>query len=147
MENKEPKSQTLCLWVPETAQWARESPASCKEGSSEPSGRQGRRCPQSNRAESPAADAKGDQCGMEQHSGVGSSAVSTVMWSLPQLYLESCILDLSGSFDNCLGIPDGKWGISPGAYLLVVLLCRQGCSGHMCRYLRCVFLPDVSALT
>ena len=54
---------------------------------------------------------------------------------------------LLGLFGKCLGILDAKWGISPGAYLWVVPLCSHGCSDHMCRYLRCVSLPDVSALT
>ena len=45
-----------------------------------------------------------------------------------------------------LGTPAGKWGISPGASLWVVPLCRQGCSDPMCQYLRSVSLPDVSAL-
>ena len=49
-------------------------------------------------------------------------AVSAVVWSLPQLYLESGILHHSGSFDKCLGTPDAKCGISPGAYLWVVPL-------------------------
>ena len=40
-------------------------------------------------AEPPVADAKGDQRGMGQHSGVWSSAVSAVVWNLPQLYLEN----------------------------------------------------------
>ena len=46
-----------------------------------------------------------------------------------------------------LDTPVGKYGISPGAYLWGVLLCGHSCSDHMCRYLRCVSLPDVSALT
>ena len=58
------------------------------------------------------ADAKGDQHGVEQHSGVWSSVVSAVVWSLPQLYLESGVFHPSGSLDKCLGPPDGKWGIS-----------------------------------
>ena len=33
-------------------------------------GQQGRQSPQSSRAEPPVADAKGDQHGVEQHSGV-----------------------------------------------------------------------------
>ena len=52
----------------------------------------------SSRPEPPVADAKGDQCGMEQHSGVWSSAASAVVWSLSQLYLESCVFHPSGSF-------------------------------------------------
>ena len=36
--------------------------------------------PVGSRAESPAADAEGDQHGVEQHSGVWSSAVSAVVW-------------------------------------------------------------------
>ena len=38
----------------------------------------------------------------------------------PQLYPESGALHPSGSFDKCLGPPDAKWGISPGAHLWVV---------------------------
>ena len=86
------KSQSLGLQVWETARWARESSASCKEGSLEPGGQQGRRSPQSSRAAPSAADAKGDQRGVEQHCGVWSSAVSAVLWSLPQLYLERGVL-------------------------------------------------------
>ena len=92
-------------------------------------------------------DAKGDQHGMEQHSDVGHSAVSTVVWSLPQLYFESVFSTLLGVFDKCLGTPDGQCGISPGAYLWVALLWGHGYSDHMYRYLRCVSLPDVSAVT
>ena len=76
---------------------------------------------------------------------------------------------LLGLSDKCLVTPGAKWGIfsraygwdmavvldspagkcriSPGAHLWVVLLCRQGCSDHMCRYLWCVSLSDVSVLT
>ena len=76
MGNNEPKSQSLSLQVREATQWAREWSLSCKEGSLEPGGQQGRRSPQSSRAEPAVADGKGDQRGMEQHSGVWSSAVS-----------------------------------------------------------------------
>ena len=67
------------------------------------------------RAEPPAADAKGDQHGMEQHSGVRSSAVSAVVWSLPQLYLESGGLHPSGSLDKCLAhlMPGGEGAQEP----------------------------------
>ena len=120
-------------------------------------------------AEPPAADAKGDQCGMEQRCGVWSSAVPAVVWNLPQVYLESGVLPLSGSSDKCLGTPDAKcgicpgayglymavlldipedkWGICPGTYLWVVSLCRYSCFDHTCRYFKWVSLPDVSALT
>ena len=54
---------------------------------------------------------------------------------------------LLGLFDKCLGTPDTKWGLCPGVYLWVVPLCRHGCSDHVCRYLRCVSLPDMSILT
>ena len=96
MGNNKPESWSLSLQVQETAGWARELSVSCKK---DLQSQQGRRSPQSSRAESPAADAKGDQRGMEQYSGVWSSAVSTVVWSLPQLYLESGVLHPSGSFD------------------------------------------------
>ena len=46
-----------------------------------------------------------------------------------------------------LGTLDGNWGTFPGACLWVVPFCRPGCSDHVCRYVRCVSLPDVSALT
>ena len=108
MGNNEPESQSLSLQVRETAQWARESSVSCKEGLPEPGGQQSRRSPQSSRAEPAEADAKGDQHGVEQHSGVWSSAVSAVVWSLPEVYLERGVLHLSGFFDKCLGTFDGK---------------------------------------
>ena len=98
MGDNEPESQRPSLQVWETARWARESSESCKEGSLEPGGQQGRRSPQSSRAEPLVADAKGDQHGEEQHSGMRSSAVSAVIWILPQLYLESAVLHPSGSF-------------------------------------------------
>ena len=52
---------------------------------------------------------------------------------------------LLGLFDKCLGTPDGKCGISPGAYLwgpcsvdiVVLITCAD----------KCVSLPTVSALT
>ena len=126
MGNNEPKSQSLSLQVQETARWARELSESCKEGSLEPGGQQGRRSPQSSRAERPVAHVKEDQYGTKQPSGVWSSAVSAMVWSLPQLYPESGGVHPSGSLDWCLGTPDSKYGISPGAYLWVVLLCRHG---------------------
>ena len=98
MGNNEPKSRSLSLQVQEAAPWARELSASCKEAPPEPDGQQGRQSPKSNRAEPLAADAKGDQRGMEQHFGVWSSAVSAVVWTLLQLYLENCVLIPSGSF-------------------------------------------------
>ena len=100
--NNEPESQTLSLQVWEITQWARGSSASGKEGSLDPGGQQGRRSPQSSRAKPLATDAKGDQHGMGQHPGVWSSAVSAVVWSLPQLYLGSCVLHPSGSLYNFL---------------------------------------------
>ena len=130
--------------VQESAPWARELWASCKEGSPEPGGQQGRQSPQSSRAEPLAVNVKGDQQGMEQPSGVWSSAIWTVVWSLPQLYLESGAINPSGSFDKCLGTPDGEWGISPGAYLWMASLWRHGFL-TMCAS-RCVSLPGVSAL-
>ena len=45
-----------------------------------------------------AADTKGDPWGVEQHCGVWSLAVSTVVWNLPQLYLESGVLHPFRSF-------------------------------------------------
>ena len=68
--------------------------------------------------------------------------------------LESGALHPSGSLDMCLGIPDGKYGLSPGAYPWGIPLCRHGCSGHMFvlvtwlfwSHLWCVSLPDVSSM-
>ena len=142
-----PESQSLSQQVQETAQQAREPSASCKEESLEPGGQQDRRSPPFSRAEPLAANAKGYQCGIHQHSGVWSPGVSTVVWNLPKLYLESGVLHPSRSLNKGLGTPNGKWGLSPEAYLWVVLLCRHGCSGHVCRCLKCVSLPDVSAVT
>ena len=39
-------------------------------------------------AEPPVANAKGDQCGMGQQSGVWNLAVSAVVWSLPHYTLK-----------------------------------------------------------
>ena len=117
------------------------------QGSCQSLGRKDLQSQVGSRVEPPVADDKGDQHGVEQHSGEWSLAVSAVVWSLPQLYLESGTLHPSGSLDKCLGTPAGKWTISPGASLWVVPLCRHGCSDHMCQYLRRVSLPDVSALT
>ena len=65
MGDKKPELQGLSLQVWETAQWARALSESCKEGSPEPGGQQGRRSPQSSREEPPPADTKGDQHGVE----------------------------------------------------------------------------------
>ena len=70
---------------------------------------------------------------------------------------------LLGLFDKCLGTTDAKCGSCPGAcwwYMAVLLgtpdgkclsvgglLCRHGCSDHMCRYLKYLSLPHMSALT
>ena len=78
---------------------------------------------------------------------VWNSAVSAVVWSLPQLYLESGVLHPSGVFDKCFGIPAAKWGICPGSYLWVAPLYRLGCSDHVCRYLKCVSYADMPVLT
>ena len=79
----------------------------------------GQTSPQSSRVEPLVANAKEDQHDMEQQSGVWSSALSAVVWNLPQLYLESGVLHTSGSLDKCLGTPDGKmrnlpWSLSVG---------------------------------
>ena len=76
-----PKSQSLSLQAQEKAQWAKELSASCKEGSLESGRQKGRQSPQSSRAEPSAADAKGDQCGVEQPSGVWSLVVLAVVWN------------------------------------------------------------------
>ena len=57
--DNEPNSQSLSLWVKETAQWAKELSASCKKGSLEPGGEWGRQNPQSIGAEPPVSVAKG----------------------------------------------------------------------------------------
>ena len=73
---------------------------------------------ESSRAESPAADAKGDQRGVGQHSGEWSSAVSAAVWSLPQLYLENGVLHPLGLLISILGPPmasgDYPQGLSMG---------------------------------
>ena len=109
MGDNEPESQSPSLQDWETAWWARELSASCKEGCLEPGGQQGRRSPQSSRAEPLVADAKGEQ----QHSGVWSSSVSAVVWNLPQSYFESGALHYSGSFDKRLSTMDAKCVNSP----------------------------------
>ena len=70
MGDNELESHSLSLQVWQTAQWAKELSASCKEGAPKPGGQPGRWSPQFSRAEPQVADAKGDQCGLEQRSGV-----------------------------------------------------------------------------
>ena len=96
MGDNEPEPQSLSLQVRETARWARELPASCKGGSLEPGGQQGRRSPQSSRTGLQWPMPR--KISMEQHSGVWGSALLAVVWSLPQFYLESGALHPSESF-------------------------------------------------
>ena len=84
------------------------------------------------RAELLVANAKGHQRGVEQHPDLWNVAVSAMVWSLPQLYLEVVHSTLMGPWH-----PDDKWGISPRAYLWVVPLCKHSRSGPVYRYLRC----------
>ena len=82
MGNCKPESQSLSLQVQETAQWARELSASCKEGSLGVGWAAGQtKSSQTSRAEPLAANAKGgvSQHGIEQHAGVWSLAVSAVV--------------------------------------------------------------------
>lgn len=93
----------------------------------------------------PAADVKGDQYGAALWCvklGCLGSGLESACYALKKVYSTPL-----GLFDKCLGTPDGKCGISPGAYLWVVPFCRRGSSNHMCRYLGCVFLPDMSSMT
>ena len=84
MEDNEPESQSLSLQVWETAQRARELSASFKKGSLGPGGQQ------AGEVLSPAGQSLRQlmprEISVEQHSGVWSLAVSTVVWNLPQLY-------------------------------------------------------------
>lgn len=79
------------------------------------------------------ADAERDQRGVEQHSGLWSSAVSAMVRSLPglyRLYLESGGLHPSGCLDQCPGPlrPSGEcaqepiygWSCSVDAAVLVM---------------------------
>ena len=87
--------------------------------------------------------------GSQQWSGTWLSYTLKVVYSTLLGLLINCLAFLmpSGEFSQgaygwymavLLGTPDGKCAITPGAYLWVVLLCRNDCSDHMCRYLRCV---------
>ena len=80
-------------------------------------------------------NAKGDQRGMQQHSGVWSTAVSAVARSLPQLYLESGVP--SGSLGKCLGTPDAKWGFPQGPFY------GWSCSAHMAVLITCADILGV----
>ena len=81
MGDNEPKTQGLSQQVQETApggQWRFQHLS--RKGQSHRLERVGSA---STDAEPPAADAKGDQCAVEQHCGMWSSAVSAVVWGLP----------------------------------------------------------------
>ena len=121
MGDNKPECHSHSLQVWETAQWERECQHLARKGLwSQVGGRQTKPSVQQGRAT--AAGDKGDQRGVEQHSGVQSLAVSAVVWNLPHLYLESVYSTLLGLFNKCLDTPDSKCGISPGAYLWMVLL-------------------------
>ncbi|KAF6125218.1 hypothetical protein HJG60_009739 [Phyllostomus discolor] len=89
------------------------------------------------------------EIGMVWSSTLGCGVQLSRQWFATYLRhtIESAVLHPPESLDKCLGSPDGKWRLSPGAHLWVVPLCRHGCPDHVCRYLRCVSLPDVSGVT
>ena len=70
-------------------------------------------------------------------STLGCGGRLSQQWSGARLShpLEGGGLHTSGSLKG-LGTPAGRCGISLGPYL-----CRQGCSGQVCRYLKGVSLP------
>ena len=83
MGDTKPKSQSLNLQVPEIAQGQGSCQHVARKDLQNQGGQQGRQSPQSSTAEPLVANAKGDQCGVEKHSSLWSSAVSAVGWSLP----------------------------------------------------------------
>ena len=99
--DKEPESQSFGLQIRETARWAREPSAFCKERAPEPGGQQSKeRVPepggQQSKVLSPAEQSLQRLMPREisvawSSTGVWRSAVSAVVWSLPHLYLESGI--------------------------------------------------------
>ena len=99
MGDNEPESQSLSKQVGETAQWQGSWQHLVRKSRSH---RWERVWSESSGLEPLAADAKGDQCGMEQHAGVRSSALSAVVWSLPQWHLDSGGLHRLGLFINVL---------------------------------------------
>ena len=113
----------------ESARWARESSASCKEGSLEPGGQRGRQSPQSSRVELPGADAKGDRRGVGKH----------LRWGL------GC---LSGGLEPVSVIP-GKWWTPPFWALLINALTTLLAGGAFPREPLCGWSrsADVAALT
>ena len=154
-----PESQCLSLQVWETARWARISWARWATGQMKSSVQQGRASGGWCQGRSARHGAVHSYVELGcLNSGLEPASVIPWKWCTPSFWV----------FTKCLGIPNAKWGICPGAYgrymavlldtpavkwgifpggyLWVVLLCRHGCSDHMCRYLRCVSLPDVLTL-
>ena len=105
---------------------------------------QGRRHPQPSRAGPPAAMPR--EISVAWSSTLVCGAQLSQQWAGTRLpYILKVVHSISlGPFDKCLGTPDGKWGISPGAYLWMASLWRHGFL-TMCAS-RCVSLPGVSAL-
>ena len=65
-----------------------------------------------------AANAKGDQCSMEQHSDVCGSQLSQQRPDACLSYTLKVVRStLLGLLDKYLGTPDAKWGICSEAYL------------------------------
>ena len=124
-----------------------------------------------NRAEPSAADAQGDQHGLEQHAGVWSSlgclssalepaSVTPGTWCTQRFWVSwiSVLAPLTPSVEFAqqamgvchgvlLGTPAGRCGLSPGASLRgshsahIIQMC--GLSHHP----ECVSLPDVPSMT
>ena len=78
-------------------------------------------------------DAKGDQRGVGQHSGVWSSAVLAVVWSLPQLCLGSSVLHPSGFLINVLAplMPSGESAQEPTGGTWLFCLAPVMASGEL----------------
>ena len=87
----------------------------------------------------------------QQSSGACLSCALKVVYSTLLSLFDKCLGTLDAKWGICLGTygwymavlldtPAGKYGISPGSYLWVVLLCRQGSSDYLCKYLSYVFL-------
>ena len=167
MEDNEPESQNLSLQVWEPAQWTRECLAR-KDLQSQVGSR-------ADEVLSPAGQSL--WWPMPREISVSWSNTLVCGGQLSQECSGTCFSytlkmvysTLLGLFDKCLCTHDAMCGISPGAYgcymavlldslagkcgmspgasLWVVLLCRHGCSDHTGRYFRCVSLPDMSVLT
>ena len=120
MGDNEDESHSLSLLFQDSSE-QRSCQHLARGESREPGGQWGRQSPQSSRAKPLAATAKGDQCGVEQHSGLWSFSVACLSYTLKVVYSTFLCLILVPLRANgdCPQEPNYGWSHSADTAVLV----------------------------